>query len=161
MAVDTFEAFQVWLYSQSLCNIEDPQDSCELSALPDFGTLARLWVFGDKYQIPLLQNCAIDTLAQKTRDENMFAVAVVATAYENTMVDSPLRKFAVDQCVFTMFHDGERSVFRNSNLSSWSKEAFVDVVRCMSDAWERKLPKRTMPERTKCYYHVHADGEHC
>jgi hypothetical protein len=48
VTVDTFEAFQVWLYSQSLRNIEDPQDSSTHSALPDFATLARLWVFGDK-----------------------------------------------------------------------------------------------------------------
>jgi hypothetical protein len=162
VTIDTFEAFQVWLYSQSLRNIEEPQDSSKPLKLPGFGTLARLWVFGDKYQIPLLQNCAIDALRQKEIEENSFHVVAVAIAYENTMDGSPLRKFVIDLCVFRMHHSGdEKRIFKDSNLGNWSKEACVDFIRCMSNAWERKLPTNILPERTKCHYHVHAEGEHC
>lgn len=160
--VDTFEAIQVWLYSQSLRNIEGPQDLSQSSKLPSFWILARLWVFGDKHQIPLLQNCAIDALVQKNHDENGFAIIVLQIAYEKTMHGSPLRRFAIDCCVFTMIHRlDDHSIFRDSNLCCWSKEAFVDLARCMSNAWENKLPKHKMPNKDKCDYHVHAKGEHC
>jgi hypothetical protein len=160
--VETFEAFQVWLYSQSLHNIEDSQDSSQPSKLPSWQILTRLWVFGDKHQIPLLQNCTIDAMLQKEIEENRFSVCVVALAYENTMHGSPLRKFVIDLCVFRMIHHlHENSVFRDSNMDSWCKEALVDFGRCMSDAWDRKLPRRVFPENTKCHYHVHAEGEHC
>ena len=161
--VDTFEAFQVWLYSQSVRNVEGSQDSIFQSAkLPSFWVLARLWVFGDRHQIPLLQNCAIDALIQKNRDENRFALIVVQTAYENTLHGSPLRRFAIDCCVFRMVHrQDENSILGDSNLCCWSKDALVDFARCMSNAWEHKLPWAEMPSREKCHYHVHANVEHC
>jgi hypothetical protein len=159
---NTFEAFQVWLYSQSLRNFEDSQDSTKLLEFPSFQTLARLWVFGDMYQIPLLQNSAIDALMSKLREGKSFDMTVVAIAYQHTMRASPLRKLAIDTCVFRMSHPaGENSIFKDVNLCNWSTEAFVDFARCMSDAWERKLPKLVMPERTKGYYHVHGTGEQC
>ncbi|KAH0290258.1 hypothetical protein M436DRAFT_50684 [Aureobasidium namibiae CBS 147.97] len=160
--IDTFEAFQVWLYSQSFRSIEDLQDSSEAPKLPSSRRLARLWVFGDKYQIPVLQNGAIDALLQKNLEERTFNVDVVNIAYENTMLGSPLRRYAIDLCVFQMTHSPrEISVFGDVNLGNWSKEALVDFACCTSNAWEHKLPWATMPDRNKCHYHVHAKGEHC
>lgn len=160
--VDIFETLQVWLYSQSLRNVEDSEDSSKSSEFPSFEILARLWAFGDRYQIPLLQNLAIDALVQKLHDISKFDTIVVKVAYEETMKDSPLRRFAIDCCVFRMCHRLDQdSIFRDSDLCCWSKEAFVDFACCMSDAWERKLPKRKMPDRNKCHYHVHTKGEHC
>jgi len=160
--IDTFEAFQVWLYSQSFRGINDLADSSQAPKLPSFQILAHLWVFGDKYQIPVLQNGAIDALIQKTLEEQIFGIEIVNIAYENTMAGSPLRRYAIDYCVFRMVHRlGEHSIFQGDNLGNWNTEAFVDFARCMSDAWERKLPMRKMPDNNKCHYHVHADGEHC
>lgn len=160
--IDVFETFQVWLYSQSLRNVEDSEDSSMPSGFPSFEILARLWVFGDKCQIPLLQNSAIDALMDRGKETNEFHTKVVQVAYSDTLQDSPLRRFAIESCVFEMFHrHGEQSIFRDGNLCYWCKEALVDFARCMSDAWERKLPWGKMPDRTKCHYHVHANGEHC
>ncbi|KAI5248507.1 hypothetical protein E4T43_01420 [Aureobasidium subglaciale] len=47
--VDTFESFQVWLYSRSLLNSEEHESPTAAPSLPCFGTLANLWVFGDQY----------------------------------------------------------------------------------------------------------------
>jgi hypothetical protein len=162
VTVDTFEAFQVWLYSQSLRNIEDPQDSSTPSALPDFATLARLWVFGDKYQIPYLQNCIIDAMIKKEEEVRKFSGVVVRIAYENTMDGSSLRRFAIDMCVFRMVHEvAENSIFASDWDKHCNQHALKDFARCLSHAWECNLPKSVMPERPKCHYHVHADGEQC
>ncbi|CAD0088398.1 unnamed protein product, partial [Aureobasidium mustum] len=160
--VEIFEAFQVWLYSRSLRNIEDDQSLPGGSKLPSFGDLARLWVFGDKYQIPLLQNCAIDALMDKHKEERRFSTDVVAIAYSETMVNSPLRRLAIEIQVHKMVHKvAENSIFRDSNLAYWTKEALVDFARGVSDAWERNLPKFVLPSREKCHYHVHATGDNC
>ncbi|KAI4747143.1 hypothetical protein E4T50_02498 [Aureobasidium sp. EXF-12298] len=162
VGIDVFKAFQVWLYSQSLCNFEDPQDSSQPPTFPQWHVMALLWVFGDKYQIPLLQNSVIDALMDRIKETQAFHTVIVQVAYQQTMQASPLRRFAIDRCVFTAHHGpGEDSIFAENRLGSWSKEAFVDFARCMSDAWKNKLPKAVMPQRDKCHYHIHASGEHC
>ncbi|KAG9558853.1 hypothetical protein KCU71_g3793, partial [Aureobasidium melanogenum] len=139
--VDVFEAFQVWLYSRSLRDPKDPGDS---STRPQFllhGTLAYLWVFGDKYQIPLLQNDSVDAMLEKMDEEKLFATIVVNVAYQSTMRGSALRRLAIDTCVFEMRHkEGENSIFGEAHSSNWSQEALIDFARRMSDAWLQKLP---------------------
>ncbi|KAH0372210.1 hypothetical protein KCU65_g1355, partial [Aureobasidium melanogenum] len=160
--VEVFEAFQVWLYSRSLRNIEDHEESSERQKLPSFQTLAHLWVFGDKYQIPLLQNNCIDALLAKNKEESQFDTTVVQIAYFDTMHGSPLRKLAIDICVFDMCHGpAHKSIFINANSPNWSQEALIDFASCISAAWQHKLPWGAVPSRDKCHYHVHAAGERC
>ncbi|KAI4743409.1 hypothetical protein E4T50_06207 [Aureobasidium sp. EXF-12298] len=162
VGTEVFEAFQVWLYSRSLRVSENHGDSSDRPPFLSFHTLAHLWVLGDKYQIPLLQNCAIDALLEKLKEENKFSTGVVAIAYTGTMVGSPLRKLAIDIHVLKMIHKpGENCIFRESCLPDWSKESLVDFAHGVSEAWERKLPQYVWPSTEKCHYHVHATGEHC
>ncbi|KEQ81747.1 hypothetical protein M438DRAFT_367628 [Aureobasidium pullulans EXF-150] len=100
--VDVFESFQVWLYSRSLLNTEDLQDQPDYQKYPSFSALARLWVFGDKYQIPLLQNCVIDSILEKQKQSNRFNTCIVRIAYQDTIQESPLRRLAIDISVFRM-----------------------------------------------------------
>ncbi|THX02320.1 hypothetical protein D6D13_08371 [Aureobasidium pullulans] len=160
--LDVFEIFQVWLYSRSLLNTEDLQDQPDYQKYPSFSTLARLWVFGDKYQIPLLQNCAADAILQYTKDKNRFCTNVLKTAYDHTMEGSPLRRLAIDILVFRMVHEeAANSILREGLLYTWSKESLVDFARGISKAWMLGLPHRKFPEQGKCHYHIHAEGEHC
>ncbi|KAG9831930.1 hypothetical protein KCU98_g13032, partial [Aureobasidium melanogenum] len=150
--VDVFEAFQVWLYSRSLRDPEDHGDSSTRPQLLTHRTLAYLWVFGDKYQIPLLQNDSIDALLEKMDQENLFSTIVVDIAYQSTMQGSPLRRFAIDICVFRMEHkQGENSIFREANSSNWSQEALIDFARRMSDAWQHGLAYRAADLATHNY----------
>ncbi|KAG9593358.1 hypothetical protein KCU77_g6473, partial [Aureobasidium melanogenum] len=159
---EIFEVFQVWLYSHSLRDADNYKDSSRRPQLLPCRTLAHLWVFGDKYQIPLLQNDSIDALLAKLEEENQADVAVVHIAYQSTMQGSPLRRFAIDLCVFRMGHQpGERTIFKEPDYSNWSVDALVDFARCMSNAWQLRLPWRTLPLRDKCHYHIHANGERC
>ncbi|THW11129.1 hypothetical protein D6D23_10523 [Aureobasidium pullulans] len=160
--VDVFEIFQVWLYSRSLLNTEDLQDQPDSQKYPDFEILAGLWVFGDKCQIPLLQNCAADAIIQYNKDENRFRTSVLKTAYDHTMEGSPLRRLAIDILVFRMVHEeAANSILREDSLHCWSKESLVDFARGISKAWMLGLPYRNLPEQGKCHYHIHAEGEHC
>ncbi|KAG9751660.1 hypothetical protein KCU73_g6290, partial [Aureobasidium melanogenum] len=160
--VDVFEAFQVWLYSRSLRDPEDHGDSSTRPQLLTSPILAYLWVFGDKYQIPLLQNDSADALIEKMDQEKEFDTIVVNVAYQSTMQGSPLRRLAIDICVFRMEHkQGENSIFRQTNSSNWSQEALIDSARRMSDAWQHGLAWRSLPSKDKCHYHVHAAGESC
>ncbi|KAG9673262.1 hypothetical protein KCU95_g16837, partial [Aureobasidium melanogenum] len=159
---DIFEAFQVWLYSHSLRDGDNNKDSSKRPQLLPCRTLAQLWVFGDKYEIPLLQNDSTDALLGKLEEENQFDVNVVQIAYQNTLQGSCLRRLAIDFCVFRMGHQpGERTIFKDPDHPNWSAEALVDFARCMSDAWQHKLSWRTLPTRDRCHYHIHADGERC
>ncbi|KAG9954074.1 hypothetical protein KCU85_g604, partial [Aureobasidium melanogenum] len=159
---DIFEAFQVWLYSHSLRDGDNNKDSSKRPQLLPCRTLAQLWVFGDKYEIPLLQNDSTDALLGKLEEENQFDVTVVQIAYQNTMQGSCLRRLAIDFCVFRMGHQpGERTIFKDPDHPNWSVEALVDFARCMSEAWQHKLSWRTLPTRDRCHYHIHADGERC
>ncbi|KER00148.1 hypothetical protein AUEXF2481DRAFT_24501 [Aureobasidium subglaciale EXF-2481] len=131
-------------------------------SLPRHTTLANLWVFGDQYQIPLLQNCAIDAIIKKTELSKTFYIGIVKIAYQNTLENSRLRKLAIEICVFDMTHIGhEQSIFGDDQMDNWSKEALVDFARAISKAWEDESPWRTLPVHDKCFYHVHSEGEHC
>lgn len=160
--VDVFEIFQVWLYSRSLLNTEDLQDQPDYKKYPSFGALARLWVFGDKYQIPLLQNCAADAILQYNKDENKFNTCIIRIAYQDTMQESPLRRLAIDISVFRMVHEkAASSILDKDLLHNWSKDSLADFARGISKAWHLGDPPRNLPEQGKCHYHVHAEGEHC
>ncbi|KAG9533474.1 hypothetical protein KCU93_g338, partial [Aureobasidium melanogenum] len=160
--VDVFEAFQVWLYSRSLRDPKDHGDSSTRPQLLPHRILAYLWVFGDKYQIPLLQNDSADALLGKLDQENLFATFVVHVAYQSTMQGSPLRRLAIDLCVYKMEHkEGEISIFKQSHSSNWSQEALIDFARRMSDAWQHGLAWGSLPSKDKCHYHVHAAGGSC
>ncbi|KEQ66970.1 uncharacterized protein M437DRAFT_15616, partial [Aureobasidium melanogenum CBS 110374] len=82
---DDFEHFQVWLYTRRLD-----------FASTNFYTIARLWIFGDQYQIPLLQNWAADSLIAKRKKENAFPSAVVPLIYDRTVPGSALRRVAIE-----------------------------------------------------------------
>lgn len=160
--IDVFEAFQVWLYSHSLRDGDNNKDSSGCPQLLACRTLAHLWAFGDKYQIPLLRNDSLDALLEKLEEKNRFDVTVVHIAYQNTMQGSPLRRLAIDLCVFKMAHQSDEwTIFKESDYPNWSVDALVDFARCMSNAWQLKLPWRILPLRDKCHYHIHAAGERC
>jgi hypothetical protein len=105
--IDVFEAFQFRLYSQTFPKNEvTPTD-----AYPEFPLLARIWVFSDKYQIPLLQNNAIDTILAKVEEDDDIPVQEINLVYRNTLPNSPLRKAFTD----IMVYQSEMPISENSN----------------------------------------------
>ena len=161
--IEVFEAFQVWLYTQDL-----PQnEALPTSVYLEWPLLIKLWVFGDRYQIPLLQNNAIDAITDKANKDNTVPIFWINLTYENTVPGSRLRKAITDIMVYRSKMPGSTDV---ENIASsclqnsryWPKEACLDVMAEMSLAWKNKAPRfGSAIKKEKCHYHVHYGDEHC
>ncbi|KAI4719439.1 hypothetical protein E4T48_04306 [Aureobasidium sp. EXF-10727] len=152
--IEVFESFQVWLYTQKM-----PKNEIRPAQVyPEWPLLTKLWIFGDKYQIPLLQNNVADAMLDKVDKDKEAPLFALNLAYENTTSNAPLRKILVD----VMAYRGDMSA-KGPHLDSkyWSLQACLDAMGTMDSARTQKIPRHTMPVREKCYYHVHAAGEKC
>lgn len=88
-----YEIFQNWLYGIDL-DLDPPQAR-------DISLMLRLWIFGDKVQVPGFQNAAIEGLRFATNEPpRVVRRSDVAAAFENSGEGSPLRKFIVDLYVW-------------------------------------------------------------
>lgn len=160
--IETFEDFQVWLYSRILRNPEGPANKYGHAPWRTYAALARLWIFGDKYLIPLLQNDVIDAMHDKMSVENISPLFIVKTAYDETLPGSCLRRAVVDMLVHRTKLNGQpESSIESSNLKHWTTEALADAMVVMASSWESGLPYKSMLKKDRCHYHVHAKGEHC
>ncbi|THX79949.1 hypothetical protein D6D05_04734 [Aureobasidium pullulans] len=150
---EVFDIFQVWLYSRRVQASQKP--------VLCYMTLAQLWVFGDKYQIPLLQNEVMDEIFARRARLKVFHTPLVKLAYEQTPVGSPLRKAVIEIVGHTMgLQEDHGSALELSRQSNWSVESLIDLVRAV-DARDKALPQWSSPIREKCYYHVHGKDEQC
>ncbi|TIA13725.1 hypothetical protein D6C80_06131 [Aureobasidium pullulans] len=159
--VSIFEAFQTWLYARTLLNAEDPMDKPDRPFYHSHPILAKLWIFGDKYQIPLLQNNVIDIMHAKVEKDNNTPVKAIKLVYENALPGSSLR----EAIVTIMAHKAKLSVtdgvLGTHFAEHWTLEAAIDVMDKAASAWKSDLPLWTLPKTERCHYHVHAEGEHC
>jgi hypothetical protein len=147
--VDTFEAFQVWLYTQSLPKNEVDPNKIYLH----WPLLVKLWSFGDKYQIPLLQNNVMNAILDKVDTEKEVPIFVVKLAYENTTSNSRLRKALVDIIAYrsSMNKDtGVNTHFTSASLT-WPAQTLVDVMTEMDLGWRSQGSRYGMSKREKCY----------
>ncbi|CAD0087664.1 unnamed protein product [Aureobasidium vineae] len=141
--VNVFDIFNQFIYTRSL-------EEHNLNS----HTLIELWLFGDKFLIPCLQNAAMDALVKWLGIYDCPAYDVRAI-WKRTMPSAPLRKLILDLVVYWCEFE---NVMSSAQL--WSREALVDFSRAFyhkeANGDERKLTKRE-----KCYYHIHAEGEKC
>lgn len=79
---DIFRLFQGWLYTREL-----PKD--------DRKALIKLWCFGDRRAVPLLQNQAIDTIREVNNERRTEPTNMVRYVFNNTTPDAPLRHFLI------------------------------------------------------------------
>jgi hypothetical protein len=147
VTTEVFEYFQVWLYTRRL-------DLLKL----DFQTMIKLWIFGDQHQIPLLQNYTVDGLFDKRIKQNRFSVSVMPQVYADTLPGSPLRRAVIEICTSLVLEAKANSHLKNPG--NWSVESLIDLVRAV-EARPKDLKQFALPEREKCFFHVHGKDEHC
>jgi len=140
---DVFEIFSQFIYSRRLSDEEDQGLSFEL--------LKRVWLFGDKYVVPSLQNVIMNALAEKSAKENSVPTAEIKDIWAKTLRSSPLRKWVLDEVVSTM-KVAEFRVLKNQ----WPREALFDLLEVYEGFKKSKGPKRG-----KCHFHIHKEGEKC
>ncbi|KAG9524966.1 hypothetical protein KCV07_g1424, partial [Aureobasidium melanogenum] len=151
--VDTFDVVNQFVYTRQLSDEADHDLNWEL--------LIRVWIFGDKYLMPCLQNRAMNALIQKNREAKFVPTLQLKTIYENTLPGSPLRKLVVDLVTYKVGDMDE--VMQRNDDNRWPYEALVDLVKALGAKKKEYVGSFRLPEanRHKCYYHVHQDGEQC
>ncbi|KAH0367800.1 hypothetical protein KCU65_g4458, partial [Aureobasidium melanogenum] len=152
--VEVFDIFHKFLYTGS---IGDGQGHNLRS-----DTLIKVWVFGDRFLIPCLQNSAIDALDTRLHIRHTIPTLSIKLIWENTLPNAPLRKYVLDVVVYT----GDMiDILSPDHEQQWPREALLDLARALSSkaVIEQTLDSElcSMPKRPKCYYHVHAEGEKC
>jgi hypothetical protein len=103
---DAFELFVEWLYTQAFKNTslqdawnavkaqEENQNNEELNHQQL--RLVEVWILGQKFLVPELQNLALEALVPSLVDSIPYSI--FAKVYENTTAGSPLRRLIVDGC---------------------------------------------------------------
>ncbi|KAK6003341.1 hypothetical protein QM012_001186 [Aureobasidium pullulans] len=140
--VEIFDIFHKFLYTG--CLVDGQGHNLRT------GQLVRLWLFGDKFIIPCFQNIVIDAMIQRLNIRRALPTDYVKLVWANTMPS------ALGCCCFILSSRHEKY---------WSFEALVDLAKALytGDFLEQTATGEywTMPERDKCYYHVHVEGENC
>lgn len=143
---DMFDIFTQFLYSRVLADDRDEKIS--------FDTLVDIWLFGDKYLVPSLQNSAMDSLGKRVEAEHLIPTSQIENFWEKTLPSSPLRKYILERTAYKM----NASCFQMYE-NKWTREALVDLVKTLFDKEDTR--KYVFPPREKCYYHIHKEGEKC
>ena len=148
-----FARFQYWVYGRRFCHISETETKAV-----SWSEVAKLWVFGDSHNIPLLQNQVIDLMKRKVIDLWENPVHELDYIYQNTIPGAALRKFSIDVIGRT---SGLDEVSRQDLDELFDKEALIDLVEVI---WKTNKPKWYRGDVDKldmCQYHVHEEGTKC
>ncbi|KAF7188782.1 hypothetical protein HII31_09705 [Pseudocercospora fuligena] len=140
---EVFKLFQGWLYTREL-----PKESQN--------PLIKLWCFGDRRAVPLLQNEAIDAIREvnynlKTQPDHMLRFV-----FDHTTSDAPLRSFLITSIAARC--TGSAFVERTEN---WPVEALHHLIKHFFDERPKRTPRDEFNKRNMCEWHVHEEGVKC
>ncbi|KAF2163329.1 hypothetical protein M409DRAFT_26366 [Zasmidium cellare ATCC 36951] len=145
--VDTFSTFVLWLYRGTV--------EIDTSKTETFTDLAKLWIFADRREIPLLMNVCIDTFRNEIIRVWMVPTTSLDIIYENTAPSSGLRRFAIHAI-------GSMYVLKKEQGMEWPKEALCDLLHFKWD-WDKSmnLNKEAYAKVDVCQFHHHEEGMTC
>lgn len=152
-----FEFFVHWLYHKRLSNEDDAPDLYNAWADEDDNgdsetdNLIRLYVLGEKCEVPALQLCALNSLFTHMVDTSYALVndAQIAYAFDNLSNDSPVCKLLAD--LYCEYADS--SLWKGITTCEYPQE-FLEMVLC-------RYTKYTVGGRMRghglllCDYHDH------
>ena len=147
---EVFKRFMLWMYTASL--IGDGESVRDLSC----EVLVRVYVFGDTYDIPNLQNCVMDTLKARL-DSSLTRLdgEHISLIYKNTAKDCSLRRFAVETTVFRGKISG--MFITAAHMRKFPTTFCFDLIMLLNDLKERKVKaiNKNGWKNPGCRYHVH------
>jgi hypothetical protein len=150
----TFEDFHTWLYTRKLASEDD--EPLTWRDLIDF------WIFGDRFQVSMLQNCVMDEIFAKDNRGECFPLRMLKFSYGNTMTGSLLRKAMIELMVYETDLGGEdEGTMKTNNTHYYTVEILQDLVEELYFARQNKIAFNKRPKRDKCLFHVHGKDEHC
>jgi len=149
-----FEHFHAWLYTRKLVHEDDEPLS--------WGNLFDLWIFGDRFQIPMLQNCVIDEIFAKVERDKGAPKFMAGIAYKSTVKGSPLRRASIELLAYSsLLGDEDDSMMADDCLHHFTLDILADTIKEPDAARQNKLPYDKKPGRDKCFFHIHGKDEHC
>jgi hypothetical protein len=120
--------------------------------------LVAVWVFGDKYLVPALQNSAMDMFIKKMHTRKCIPMRAIPAIWESTLASSPLRKLMLD--ILAYKPDIEAVLACGDRMQVWTEESLKDLVRAVHGR-ETTDGEYKFPRRGNCHYHIHNEGEKC
>lgn len=120
-----------WLYFQALIVQEwGRENGTSTARYEEDMALAELWVLGDKLLIPRLQNYTIRLIEQRGESTRTIAIRPFQYIWDDTALESPLRRFAVEQCRY----DIQSCCFLDRNLvDSFPRGMLLEVASIAGD----------------------------
>ena len=151
---EVFDIVHIWLHIGLLTQSVNGQDiECTSRQLID------VFIFGDKYGMPELQNAAINCIIEWVVN-NTLLTPHFAHAYAHTTENSPLRRLLV--AVYTYSPSRWAKIAREqSQVLSACPEFVMDVAIALADgAFRRNLNLAEPPPfwYRPCDYHDHGEG---
>ncbi|KAE9373267.1 hypothetical protein N431DRAFT_337511 [Stipitochalara longipes BDJ] len=162
---EAIRGFVYWAYYDEISiakelPVSQRSDNMENAMQTVFGLLAKLYLLGEKYQIPRLKNDAIDA-TMLYNPNSWLPIATVLHIYENTLPESPFRKLMLD----IVLYDYEADQIEEC-AEMMCRDFLVDLAISLSkkdsifDEYGR-AEKMPTPEFCK-RYHTHANSaEYC
>lgn len=149
--VSTFEKFVYWTYSRRFCN-PTATDTKDI----EWRDIVKLYIFGDRRNIPLLQNEAVNLLRKKIAQLWQLPAFEVDYIYSNTTSGSPLRKFVIE-----VIGKARNISFDKQTYVGWSSEPLIDLLALVWDPKKASWSKEDVAALDMCQYHVHEEGVTC
>lgn len=146
-----FGYFYYYIYHKDVAFTETPEDDGKRRR--HVHELCETWVFGDKYGIPGLQNCAMMRLCQvlsgdRANDSTSMTLDTMRLCYERTVADSPLRKIVSEYIVFTVEY-GQGRISDYGSLAN--EQGFLEDVYESKGAFDEHHGTSSWPRYRRPY----------
>ncbi|KAL9001231.1 MAG: hypothetical protein Q9169_000415 [Polycauliona sp. 2 TL-2023] len=144
-----YEVFQDWLYGVDL-SLEDAQ-------MTKPSLMLKLWIFGDKVQVPGFQNAAMEALRYAVIEPPFeFRLKDIQFAFNNSGEGSPLRKFIVDLYVWECPLHGQMDKFQKEGYpQAFITQVFEGYVDTFPRPTAQTVKKNRPYAYSAQYYYVH------
>ena len=146
---ETIERFVLWVYTGKL--LEGNEEAGDLTPM----RLADIYIVGDIYGIPELQNSAMDCLVAWVIANWKFPAGILTRVYEHTPKDCRLQRFIVERAA-TKYKFHEKGKWLENNISLFPQQYLMDIVRELSrHRWG--ITDDIDWNNLGCRYHVHPE----
>lgn len=128
-----FRLFMEWMYSQKLTLLYDTYKNLRRADVDvakvrtQYMSLAEVSVLADKFAVPALQNHVILSMGRIQEITRTYPWVTYKYIYQNTAVNSALRRYIIDHCVNAGFRG--LSVFEFSTVNPYPPEMYVDIAK--------------------------------
>lgn len=153
---DTFQLVVHWLYHGLLERLADDGTFTIIRQRES----AKVWVFGDKYGMRDLRNCAI-TAYHQNNSRYRTHIPVETFVYEHCLVDSTMRKVVVHGDLL-LKNDIDSKSWSREGLATLPQEFLMDLIIVMGMYKNRrKMSQKEWGKIDVCRFHEHAEGTSC